>query len=243
MRNEPAARPVRHAAGTMRAARAAAEPPLDPPAVRSAPHGLPTWSVVPPAANSCVWLWPASTTPWPRSHRHTALSASATLPSSTRLDAVSPNPRTAKRSLSASGIPRAAAPRRPRRPAARRRRAPARATSGYRRTQRCGAGRPVERRLPPLRAAIRAWHASSSSTADSAPARRSAAASRSPRSAGSVGSITAGTLRGRDPRSRSSMNGAVGGVPNRVPAAVKRLGATMFAGSGARHAPRSRTAR
>ena len=80
------------AAGTMRAASAAADPPLDPPAVRSSAHGLPTWSVVPPAANSCVWLWPASTMPWPRRRRHTALSAAATLPSSMRLEAVSPRP-------------------------------------------------------------------------------------------------------------------------------------------------------
>ena len=47
----------------VRAASAAAEPPLDPPAERSSAHGLPTWSVVPPAANSCVWRWPRSTMP------------------------------------------------------------------------------------------------------------------------------------------------------------------------------------
>ena len=40
----------------MRAASAAADPPLDPPAIRSSAHGLPTWSVPRPAANSCVWL-------------------------------------------------------------------------------------------------------------------------------------------------------------------------------------------
>ena len=44
------------AAGVIRAASAAALPPLDPPATRSGAHGLPTWSVVPPAANSCVWV-------------------------------------------------------------------------------------------------------------------------------------------------------------------------------------------
>ena len=90
----------------------------------------------------------------------------------------------------------AAGPRRPRWPAARRRPAPARAaSSGYRRTHALMApGAPSKVGAPPLRAAIRAWHAASSSTADSARARRSAAASRRPRSAGSVapGSVTAG---------------------------------------------------
>ena len=41
IRSEPAVS-VPTAAGTMRAASAAAEPPLDPPAVRSGDHGLPT---------------------------------------------------------------------------------------------------------------------------------------------------------------------------------------------------------
>ena len=51
MRSEPAVS-VPVAAGTIRAASAAAEPPLEPPADRSSAHGLPTWSVVPPTANS-----------------------------------------------------------------------------------------------------------------------------------------------------------------------------------------------
>jgi hypothetical protein len=88
MRSDPAVS-VPVAAGTMRAASAAAEPPLDPPAERSSAHGLPTWSVVPPNANSCVWVWPTSTIPAARSRAHATASASATLPSSTRLDAVS----------------------------------------------------------------------------------------------------------------------------------------------------------
>ena len=53
IRSEPAVS-VPVAAGVMRAASAAAEPPLEPPGERSRSHGLPTWSVVPPAANSCV---------------------------------------------------------------------------------------------------------------------------------------------------------------------------------------------
>jgi hypothetical protein len=51
------------AAGVMRAASAAALPPLEPPTMRSGACGLPTWSVVPPAANSCVWVWPSRTIP------------------------------------------------------------------------------------------------------------------------------------------------------------------------------------
>ena len=53
MRNEPAVS-VPVAAGVVHDASAAAEPPLEPPAERARFHGLPTWSVVPPAANSCV---------------------------------------------------------------------------------------------------------------------------------------------------------------------------------------------
>ena len=93
MRSEPAVS-VPVAAGTMRAARAAAEPPLEPPAERSSAHGLPTWSVVPPAANSCVWTWPSSTMPSAASLAHASQSRSGTS-SSTRLDAVSGFPATA----------------------------------------------------------------------------------------------------------------------------------------------------
>ena len=57
MRSEPAVS-VPVAAATWRDASAAAEPPLEPPAERSSAHGLPTWSVVPPQANSCVCRWP-----------------------------------------------------------------------------------------------------------------------------------------------------------------------------------------
>ena len=73
MRSEPAVS-VPVAAGTMRAASAAAEPPLDPPAERSSAHGLPTWSVVPPTANSCVCRWPSRTMPCPRSRAQTSQS-------------------------------------------------------------------------------------------------------------------------------------------------------------------------
>ena len=62
MRSEPAVS-VPVASGIMPAASAAAEPPLDPPGVRSSAHGLPTWSVDPPAAHSCVCRWPTSTAP------------------------------------------------------------------------------------------------------------------------------------------------------------------------------------
>ena len=53
IRSEPAVS-VPRVAGTMPAASAAADPPLDPPTDRSTACGFPTWSVVPPAANSCV---------------------------------------------------------------------------------------------------------------------------------------------------------------------------------------------
>ena len=62
MRREPAVS-VPVAAGTWLDASAALEPPLEPPAERSSDHGLPTWSVVPPQANSCVCRWPSRTIP------------------------------------------------------------------------------------------------------------------------------------------------------------------------------------
>ena len=93
------------AAGTRPAASAAADPPLDPPGARSSAHGLPTWSVVPPAANSWVCVWPTSTMPGAASRCHATASSVATCPASTRLDAVSGSPATAYRSFSPSGIP------------------------------------------------------------------------------------------------------------------------------------------
>ena len=124
------------AAGIIRAASAAALPPLEPPATRSSAHGLPTWSVVPPAANSCVWVWPISTMPWSRNRLHATASSVARLPSSIRLEAVRGRPSTAYRSLSPSGIPHSSAASsrsRARRSSAAR--ACSRARSGYRRTQ------------------------------------------------------------------------------------------------------------
>ena len=93
MRSEPAVS-VPVAAGTCREASAAPEPPLEPPAERSSAHGLPTWSVVPPQANSCVCRWPSSTIPSAESRAHASQSRSGTS-SSTELDAVNGLPATA----------------------------------------------------------------------------------------------------------------------------------------------------
>src|SRR5579885_1627621 len=89
----PVSLPV--AAGTMRAASAAALPPDEPPGMCVGSHGFPVWGVAEPAANSCVWVWPRSTIPAAFSRAHTVLSPVATLtgncpedPSSTRLEAV-----------------------------------------------------------------------------------------------------------------------------------------------------------
>ena len=93
MRSEPAVS-VPVAAGVIRAASAAAEPPLEPPAERSSAQGLPTWSVVPPAANSCVCRWPSNTIPAASSRRHASHDRAGT--SSRRLlEAVSGLPETA----------------------------------------------------------------------------------------------------------------------------------------------------
>ena len=89
------AREWARAAGVIRAASAAALPPLEPPATRSSAHGLPTWSVVPPAANSWVWVCPSSTIPRSRKRVQATASWSHTCSSSTRLEAVSGTPATA----------------------------------------------------------------------------------------------------------------------------------------------------
>ena len=93
MRSEPAVS-VPVAAGTWREASAAPEPPLEPPAERSSAQGFPTWSVVPPQANSWVCRWPRSTIPSAFSAAQASQSRSGTT-SSTRLDAVSGLPATA----------------------------------------------------------------------------------------------------------------------------------------------------
>ncbi len=93
MRSEPhVSVPV--AAGTMRAASAAPEPPLDPPGERPSAHGLPVWSVVPPQANSCVCRWPSRIMPSARRRAQTSQSAAGTS-SSSELEAVSGAPATA----------------------------------------------------------------------------------------------------------------------------------------------------
>ncbi len=93
MRSEPAVS-VPVAAGVIRAASAAAEPPLEPPAVRSSAQGLPTWSVVPPTVNSWVWRCPSRIIPAAFRLAQTSLSRSGTS-SNARLEAVSGLPATA----------------------------------------------------------------------------------------------------------------------------------------------------
>ena len=130
--------------------------------------------------------------------------------------------RTAKRSLSASGIPHSqrggvALGGQPRVGGPRQLARRARDTGATQALMAPGA--PSKVGSPPLRAAIRAWHASSSSTADSARERSSAAASSRPRSAGSVapGSVTdasrAAWPRRRARRSRARRPGVWAGAP------------------------------
>src|SRR5699024_3773001 len=75
------------AAGTWPRATAAAQPPLEPPALWVASAGLrtgPVWglSLVIPKASSCILLMPATTAPWPRRAATIPLSAPARLPCS-----------------------------------------------------------------------------------------------------------------------------------------------------------------
>ena len=187
MRSDPAVS-VPSAAGTMPQASAAADPPLEPPAEWSSARGFPTWSVVPPAANSWVCKCPARTMPAAASRAQAMESRCATCCSSTRLDAVTGRPATANRSFRPTGMPQSSGAELPSR-ASRWSAAAARscASSGYSRIQALTApGAPSKLGGPPLRSAIRRWQAASSSTADSPPLRSSAAAASTPRSAGSV---------------------------------------------------------
>src|SRR3981189_347337 len=82
------------AAGTIRAASAAALPPLEPPVIREGSHGLPHWGVNARHANSSVWVCPSRTIPAVLSFVHAWLSPVATLPASTCEDAVTGSPLT-----------------------------------------------------------------------------------------------------------------------------------------------------
>ena len=71
------------ASGTIRAASATPEPPLDPPGMRDGSHGLrldPTDSLtdVMPQANSCVWVLPTRMPPAARTAASAAASRSGT---------------------------------------------------------------------------------------------------------------------------------------------------------------------
>ena len=75
MRSEPAVS-VPVAAGVVCEASAAPLPPLEPPGPRERSQGLPTWSVPPPAANSCVCRCPSRTMPASNSRAATTESSS-----------------------------------------------------------------------------------------------------------------------------------------------------------------------
>src|SRR5262249_33665257 len=104
------------ASGTIRAATAAADPPLDPPGVRSSAQGLcvgpnAEFSVEDPMANSSQLVLPTTTAP-ARSRRATAVASyGGTYDSRMRDDAVVATPRVQRLSLSATGTPASGAPR------------------------------------------------------------------------------------------------------------------------------------
>src|SRR5437667_615584 len=100
----------------MRAATAAAEPPLEPPGVRSSAHGLRVgpnaeFSVDEPIANSSQFVFPMMTAP-ARSRRATAVASyGGTNDSRMRDAAVVRTPRVHRLSLSATGTPASGASR------------------------------------------------------------------------------------------------------------------------------------
>src|SRR5262245_53896564 len=84
------------------AARAAAEPPLDPPALRSRSQGLQVGGESVPYANSCVTTFPRMIAPASSSRAVTALSSAATWPSLVREPHRVGTSATSYRSLSAT---------------------------------------------------------------------------------------------------------------------------------------------
>src|SRR5207253_5276748 len=101
---------VPSAPGTKRAATAAADPPEEPPGVRSRSHGLRVgpyalFSVDEPIANSSMFSFPTSTAPASRSLRTTVASYGGTYPCRMRDPAVVSTPSWQKMSLSARGTP------------------------------------------------------------------------------------------------------------------------------------------
>src|SRR5262245_42114492 len=91
-------------------ATAAAEPPLEPPGVRSVAHGFLTgpyaeFSLEDPIANSSQFVLPTITAPAASRRRTTVASYGGTNESRIRDDAVVRMPRTQRLSLSATGTP------------------------------------------------------------------------------------------------------------------------------------------
>ena len=98
------------AIGATPAATAAPDPPLEPPVMCSGFHGFPVRSqaetrFVPPAASSCMFVFPSSTTPVRRTAPTMAESRLATLPVYAAQQPVVSCPATSKRSLIAMGTP------------------------------------------------------------------------------------------------------------------------------------------
>src|SRR5205823_12244240 len=110
----PVSEPI--ASGARRAATAAADPPLDPPGVRSSAHGLRVapnaeFSVDEPIANSSQLVLPTTMAP-ARSRRATAVASyGGTYDSSIRDPAVVRTPRVQRLSFSATGTPASGASR------------------------------------------------------------------------------------------------------------------------------------
>src|SRR6516165_4818868 len=102
--SEPSAR------GTAPAATAAADPPLDPPGMRSSAHGLRTgpnaeFSFDDPIANSSQFVLPTMTAPADSSRETTVASYGGTYCSSMRDEAVVRTPRVQMLSFTAIGTP------------------------------------------------------------------------------------------------------------------------------------------
>src|ERR1051326_2147383 len=104
------------AIGTIPAATAAADPPLDPPGIRSVAHGFRTgpnaeFSLDDPIANSSQFVFPMTTAPASSSRATAVASYGGTYCSSIFDDAVVRTPRVQRLSLSATGTPASGASR------------------------------------------------------------------------------------------------------------------------------------
>ncbi len=191
------------AAGTCRAATAAADPDDDPPGVCAADHGLRVGAGS-LKANCVVWVFPTMTAPAARSRATAGASAPGVRCANDGAPARVGSPATSMMSLIPTGTPWSAPTGRPAATSPSRSRACARAPSASTATQ---------ARSRSSVAAMRARQASTTSVAVNVRSRMASTVSTTPRSVGSGAVTVDGILAGRDIAGRLSSRGGTSAGP------------------------------